>query len=130
MEKYRNMGLKQTSICTDDGSLCSIMFYHSCSSSDFLSVFHRYFLVPTSFFSIHQIYSEESPVVIFDALAGHLHQVQIRAHDDVNAESQWSEWSPLILVRPWEGKEGNFTVKLQKTKTFFVSIIRNTLGEV
>ncbi|XP_035464525.2 interleukin-11 receptor subunit alpha isoform X2 [Scophthalmus maximus] len=48
------------------------------------------------------IYSEESPVVIFDALAGHLHQVQIRAHDDVNAESQWSEWSPLILVRPWE----------------------------
>ncbi|XP_022625254.1 ciliary neurotrophic factor receptor subunit alpha-like [Seriola dumerili] len=49
-----------------------------------------------------EIYSEESPVVIFDALAGHLHQVQIRARDEVNAESQWSEWSPLLLVRPWE----------------------------
>ncbi|XP_018527273.1 interleukin-11 receptor subunit alpha isoform X2 [Lates calcarifer] len=49
-----------------------------------------------------EIYSEESPVVIFDALAGHLHQVQIRARDEVNAESQWSEWSPLLLARPWE----------------------------
>lgn len=50
-----------------------------------------------------QIYSEESPVVISDALAGHLHQVQVRARDEVNSESQWSEWSPLLLVRPWEG---------------------------
>ncbi|XP_040014231.1 interleukin-11 receptor subunit alpha isoform X2 [Xiphias gladius] len=49
-----------------------------------------------------EIYSEESPVVIFDALAGHLHQVQIRARDEVNAESQWSEWSSLPLVKPWE----------------------------
>ncbi|XP_058473296.1 interleukin-11 receptor subunit alpha [Solea solea] len=49
-----------------------------------------------------EVYSEESPVVIFDALAGYVHQVQIRAHDEVNAESQWSEWSPLLLVRPWE----------------------------
>ncbi|XP_059213601.1 interleukin-11 receptor subunit alpha [Centropristis striata] len=49
-----------------------------------------------------EIYSEESPVLILDALAGHLHQVQIRARDEVNSESQWSEWSSLFLVRPWE----------------------------
>ncbi|XP_031711377.1 interleukin-11 receptor subunit alpha [Anarrhichthys ocellatus] len=49
-----------------------------------------------------EVFSEESPVVIFDALAGHLHQVQIRAHDEVNSDSQWSEWSPLLLARPWE----------------------------
>ncbi|XP_034751626.1 interleukin-11 receptor subunit alpha [Etheostoma cragini] len=49
-----------------------------------------------------EVYSEESPVVIFDALAGYFHQVQLRARDEVNSESQWSEWSPLLLVRPWE----------------------------
>ncbi|XP_054468833.1 interleukin-11 receptor subunit alpha [Anoplopoma fimbria] len=49
-----------------------------------------------------EVFSEESPVMIFDALAGHLHQVQIRARDAVNPESKWSEWSPLLHVRPWE----------------------------
>lgn len=73
--------------------------------------FHCGFLVltfpcPVSF-SIDQIYSEESPVVISDALAGHVHQVQVRARDEVNSESQWSEWSPLLLVRPWEGLKEN-----------------------
>lgn len=45
-------------------------------------------------------------MVIFDALAGHVHQVQVRARDEGNNESQWSEWSPLMLVRPWEGQTG------------------------
>lgn len=54
--------------------------------------------------SINQIYSDVSPVIISDALAGHLHQVQVRARDEVNSDSQWSEWSPLLLVRPWEGQ--------------------------
>ncbi|XP_069561079.1 interleukin-11 receptor subunit alpha [Brachyistius frenatus] len=49
-----------------------------------------------------EISSQESPMVIFDALAGHLHQVQVRARDEVDSESQWSEWTPLLLVRPWE----------------------------
>ncbi|KAM8743370.1 interleukin-11 receptor subunit alpha [Acanthopagrus schlegelii] len=49
-----------------------------------------------------EIYSDVSPVIISDALAGHLHQVQVRARDEVNSDSQWSEWSPLLLVRPWE----------------------------
>ncbi|XP_020486238.1 interleukin-11 receptor subunit alpha [Labrus bergylta] len=49
-----------------------------------------------------EIFSLESPATIFDALAGHLHQVQVRAHDEVNLESQWSEWSPLFLCKPWE----------------------------
>lgn len=43
-------------------------------------------------------------MVISDALAGHLHQVQVRARDEVNNESQWSDWSPLLLGRPWEGQ--------------------------
>ncbi|XP_041816537.1 interleukin-11 receptor subunit alpha [Chelmon rostratus] len=64
-------------------------------------VFHiRYRPMGSMYWS--EIYSEESPVVISDALAGHLHQVQVRARDEVNSESQWSEWSPLLLVRPWE----------------------------
>ncbi|XP_041666594.1 interleukin-11 receptor subunit alpha [Cheilinus undulatus] len=50
-----------------------------------------------------EIYTEESPAIILDALAGHLHQVQVRAHDEVNSESQWSEWTPLFLIKPWEG---------------------------
>ncbi|KAK2818949.1 hypothetical protein Q5P01_024510 [Channa striata] len=49
-----------------------------------------------------EVYSEISPVVIFDALAGHLHQLQVRARDEVNTESQWSEWSPLLVVQPWQ----------------------------
>lgn len=52
-----------------------------------------------------QIQSEETTVIIFDALAGHLHQVQVRARDEVNNESQWSEWSPLLLALPWSGQE-------------------------
>uniref|UniRef100_G3Q2L5 Fibronectin type-III domain-containing protein n=1 Tax=Gasterosteus aculeatus aculeatus TaxID=481459 RepID=G3Q2L5_GASAC len=49
-----------------------------------------------------EVLSLESPVVITDALAGHLHQVQIQARDDLISDSKWSEWSPLLLVRPWE----------------------------
>lgn len=64
--------------------------------------------IPCPFsFSTEQVYSEQSPVVILDALAGHLHQVQVRARDEVNPESQWSEWSPLLHVRPWEGQKEN-----------------------
>nr|XP_057920192.1 interleukin-11 receptor subunit alpha [Doryrhamphus excisus] len=49
-----------------------------------------------------EVYSRESAVVIFDALAGHLHQIQVRARDDVDSDSQWSDWSPLLFVQPWE----------------------------
>ncbi|XP_006795657.1 interleukin-11 receptor subunit alpha isoform X1 [Neolamprologus brichardi] len=49
-----------------------------------------------------EIYSLDNSIVIWDALAGHLHQVQVRTRDEINAESQWSEWSPLLLGRPWE----------------------------
>ncbi|KAI3361991.1 hypothetical protein L3Q82_012339 [Scortum barcoo] len=61
-----------------------------------------------------EIYSEESPVVISDALAGHLHHIQVRAHDEVNSESQWSEWSPLLHMRPWEA----FTTPEPTEETF------------
>lgn len=49
-----------------------------------------------------EVYSEETSIVILDALAGHPHQVQVRTRDAVNNESQWSEWSPQLLVEPWE----------------------------
>ncbi|XP_076019997.1 interleukin-11 receptor subunit alpha [Genypterus blacodes] len=57
--------------------------------------------------SVHwsEMNSEESSVIIFDALAGHLHHVQVRARDEVNPESQWSEWSPLHLGQPWGGRQ-------------------------
>ncbi|XP_061732992.1 interleukin-11 receptor subunit alpha [Nerophis ophidion] len=49
-----------------------------------------------------EVYTEESQIVIFDALAGHLHQVQLRARDEVDSESQWSDWTHLLFARPWE----------------------------
>ncbi|KAF3702229.1 Interleukin-11 receptor subunit alpha [Channa argus] len=50
-----------------------------------------------------EVYSEDiTTVVIYDALAGHLHQVQVRARDGINSDSQWSEWSRLLLVQPWQ----------------------------
>lgn len=49
-----------------------------------------------------EISSEDRSVVVFDALAGHVHQVQVRARDEVNSESQWSDWSNLVYARPWE----------------------------
>uniref|UniRef100_A0A3P8X2N6 Fibronectin type-III domain-containing protein n=1 Tax=Cynoglossus semilaevis TaxID=244447 RepID=A0A3P8X2N6_CYNSE len=48
------------------------------------------------------VYSEDSSIVIFDALAGHVHQVQVRARDEVNSDTQWSEWTPVSLARTWQ----------------------------
>ncbi|XP_067107244.1 interleukin-11 receptor subunit alpha-1-like [Osmerus mordax] len=42
-----------------------------------------------------------SPLVITDALAGHEHELQVRARDQVELNSQWSGWSPLQLAWPW-----------------------------
>ncbi|KAM4720240.1 interleukin-11 receptor subunit alpha isoform 1-T1 [Anableps anableps] len=49
-----------------------------------------------------EMLTENNAVEITDALAGHSHQVQVRARDEVNSESQWSEWSPLSLLTPWQ----------------------------
>lgn len=54
-----------------------------------------------------QVYSEDSSIVIFDALAGHVHQVQVRARDEVNSDTQWSEWTPVSLARTWQGEVEN-----------------------
>uniref|UniRef100_A0A8C6UTH7 Fibronectin type-III domain-containing protein n=1 Tax=Neogobius melanostomus TaxID=47308 RepID=A0A8C6UTH7_9GOBI len=55
-------------------------------------IFHiRYRPQESSYWS--EVLSEESPLVIFDALAGHVHQVEVRAQDEVNQESHWSEWT-------------------------------------
>ncbi|KAM4533230.1 interleukin-11 receptor subunit alpha [Fundulus diaphanus] len=47
-----------------------------------------------------EISTTKDEVEIFDALAGHPHQLQVRAHDDVALDSQWSDWSPLSLFTP------------------------------
>uniref|UniRef100_H3C7E1 Interleukin 11 receptor, alpha n=1 Tax=Tetraodon nigroviridis TaxID=99883 RepID=H3C7E1_TETNG len=74
-------------------------------SDAFQLVFHiRYRPLGSRFWS--EFYSMDNPVVISDALAGHLHQVQGRSRDEVNNESQWSDWSPLQLEQPWEGQTG------------------------
>ncbi|XP_028319297.1 interleukin-11 receptor subunit alpha [Gouania willdenowi] len=49
-----------------------------------------------------QLNATNSSAVIMDALAGHIHQVEVRARDEVNSDSQWSEWSPVVLAKPWE----------------------------
>lgn len=47
---------------------------------------------------------ENSSLRIMDALAGHLHQIQVKAQDALNNYSQWSEWSHVIEARPWTGE--------------------------
>ncbi|XP_061590374.1 interleukin-11 receptor subunit alpha [Cololabis saira] len=49
-----------------------------------------------------ELYSERTDIVIVDALSGHDHQVQVRARDEVNSDTKWSDWTPVILIRPWE----------------------------
>ncbi|KAM3599369.1 uncharacterized protein V6R79_004599 [Siganus canaliculatus] len=77
--------------------------------------------------SVHwsEIFSEENSVIIFDALAGHFHQVQVRARDEVNSHSQWSDWSPPLLVMPWNEPTTVYTTHepgeldfITKTETF------------
>ncbi|XP_036832502.1 interleukin-11 receptor subunit alpha isoform X1 [Oncorhynchus mykiss] len=47
--------------------------------------------------------SKASALLITDALAGHAHQLQVRAQDEINPDSQWSDWSPLLQAWPWSG---------------------------
>lgn len=49
-----------------------------------------------------EVLSEQSSVVILDVLAGRLHEVQVRARDEPDNESLWSEWTAVSLCRPWE----------------------------
>ncbi|TWW66565.1 hypothetical protein D4764_20G0005970 [Takifugu flavidus] len=64
-------------------------------------LFHiRYRPLGSMFWS--ELLSTACSEMISDALAGHVHQVQVRAQDEINNDSQWSDWSPVVLVRPWE----------------------------
>ncbi|XP_072309683.1 interleukin-11 receptor subunit alpha [Eucyclogobius newberryi] len=64
-------------------------------------MFHvRYRPQGSSYWS--ELFSEEGQLTIFDALAGHVHQVEVRARDEFNQWTQWSEWSDPGFERPWE----------------------------
>lgn len=67
-----------------------------------LSFHMRYRPQKSSYWS--QLFSDECPIIIPDALAGYVHQAQVRARDGVNEFGQWSEWSAPGLGQPWEDK--------------------------
>uniref|UniRef100_A0A8K9WY18 Interleukin 11 receptor subunit alpha n=1 Tax=Oncorhynchus mykiss TaxID=8022 RepID=A0A8K9WY18_ONCMY len=62
----------------------------------------RYRPVGSSIWST--VESKASALLITDALAGHAHQLQVRAQDEINPDSQWSDWSPLLQAWPWSGE--------------------------
>ncbi|KAK5851800.1 hypothetical protein PBY51_023327 [Eleginops maclovinus] len=69
-----------------------------------------------------EVFSEQSPVVIFDALAGYVHQVQICARDEVNNESMWSDWTAVTLGMPWEEPAEVFLPEDPFHEDFFPSL--------
>ncbi|XP_062411043.1 interleukin-11 receptor subunit alpha isoform X3 [Sardina pilchardus] len=64
----------------------------------------RYRPVGSKFWSM--LFTEDNTsLMIMDALAGHPHHIQVQAKDGISPESQWSDWSQLILARPWIDSE-------------------------
>ncbi|TTD77402.1 Ciliary neurotrophic factor receptor subunit alpha [Bagarius yarrelli] len=45
--------------------------------------------------------TDDTSMVIVDALMGHLHQIRVRAQDALINHSQWSEWSQVVQGQPW-----------------------------
>ncbi|KAK3550322.1 hypothetical protein QTP86_024320 [Hemibagrus guttatus] len=45
--------------------------------------------------------TEDTSMVIMDALMGHLHHIRVRAQDAFINHSQWSEWSQVVQAQPW-----------------------------
>ncbi|XP_029566453.1 interleukin-11 receptor subunit alpha [Salmo trutta] len=60
---------------------------------------------PVGFSTWSTVESKASTLLITDALAGHAHQLQVRAQDEINPDSRWSEWSPLLQTWPWSDSE-------------------------
>lgn len=51
-----------------------------------------------------QVETEDTSMVIMDALMGHLHHIRVRAQDAFINHSQWSEWSQVVQAQPWSGE--------------------------
>lgn len=45
--------------------------------------------------------TEDTSMMIMDALVGHLHHIRVRAQDAFINHSQWSEWSQVVQAQPW-----------------------------
>ncbi|XP_060765285.1 interleukin-11 receptor subunit alpha [Neoarius graeffei] len=46
--------------------------------------------------------TEDTSMMIMDALMGHLHHIRVRAQDALINHSQWSEWSQAVQAQPWK----------------------------
>ncbi|XP_030623117.1 interleukin-11 receptor subunit alpha isoform X2 [Chanos chanos] len=60
----------------------------------------RYRPVGSNYWSTLQT-EENTSMMITDALAGHMHHIQVRAQDALINYSQWSEWSHVVQAQPW-----------------------------
>ncbi|XP_046716725.1 interleukin-11 receptor subunit alpha [Silurus meridionalis] len=67
--------------------------------------------------------TEDTSIVIMDALIGHLHHIRVRAQDAFINYSQWSEWSEVVQAQPWTDPS---MLAEATTDTLFVSILPST----
>ncbi|CAL1569739.1 unnamed protein product [Knipowitschia caucasica] len=91
---------------TVEGHSTRLQVYWSPPSSwpqaiAFPLTFHiRYKPQGSSYWS--ELFTEDNMLTIYDALAGHVHQVEVRARDAIDEGTQWSDWSSPAFGQPWE----------------------------
>ncbi|XP_072514376.1 interleukin-11 receptor subunit alpha [Salminus brasiliensis] len=68
--------------------------------------------------------TEDTSMMIMDALVGHLHHIRVRAQDAFINHSQWSEWSQVVQARPWS--DPLLTVEETTEEVFDIPIFPST----
>lgn len=69
-----------------------------------------------------KVETEDTSMVIMDALMGHLHHIRVRAQDAFINHSQWSEWSQVVQAQPWS----DLSTIPETTTDFFEPIFPST----